>query len=400
LITGGFKTRSCHAIRPPHAGFETIPADVGEAAFMVHGRCFMRLRFGVGIAVVALLMGSVGLARAQGQTISQIVVLGDSLSDNGNLFAVAGLPAYPYWEGRVSNGPVAVEYVAQSLGILLKDFAWAGATTGVGNYLDGGTVDTFGGYSLPGMTTAFQSAFSAGLFPIDPNALYVVWGGPNDFWDVTDEASAYVAVQKAVTNLVALVGQLQALGAKQILVLNMPDLGKAPSILDNGPVSSYFFTQVSMGFNEELKAHLPPGVRYFDTFAWMWNLLANPAAYGFTNVTDACFTGFSICANPNEYLFWDDKHPTTAGHAVLADALLGGLAQTVVIGECDSGVPDVLAGGGFTISELIAQAAAGARNHGAFVSGVASITNGLVQSGLISGRQKGAIQGCAAGRGR
>jgi len=355
----------------------------------------VRLRIVVGVAVAALLAGGVGFARAQGPAFSQVVVLGDSLSDNGNLYALAGLPTYPYWEGRISNGPVAVEHLAQSLGVLLTDFAWAGATTGVGNYLDDGTVDKLGFYPLPGMTTAFQRALMAGTFPVDSDALYVVWGGPNDFWDVTDQASAAVAIQKAVTRLVTMVGQLQSLGAKQILVLNMPDLGKTPSLLASGPAASYFFTQVSMGFNDALKAGLPAGVRYFDTLTWGWAVLANPAAYGFTNVTDACFTGMSLCANPGEYFYWDDEHPTTAGHARLAEAVMGGLAQTVVIGGCDSGVPDVLAGGGFTIAELVAHAAAGARNHGQFVSGVASITNELVAGGVITGKQKGAIQGCA-----
>ena len=373
-----------------------LVTNFGGGAFVVNGRCFVRLRIVVGVAVVALLMGGAGFARAQSPAFSQVVVLGDSLSDNGNLFAATGLPPAPYyWQGRASNGPVPVEYLAERLGVLLYDFAWAGATTGVGNAVDDGTVDTFGSSSLPGMTTVFQGALSAGLFPIDPDALYVVWGGPNDFWNVTDQASASVAVQKAVANLVTMVGQLQSLGARQILVLNLPDLGRIPAFEAGGPAVSYFFTKVSMGFNNALKGSLPPGVRYFDAFAWMSGIVANPAAYGFTNVTEACRTVSSICANPAGYFFWDSEHPTTAAHSVLADAVLGSLGQTVVIGGCDSGVPDVLAGGGFTMSELIGQAAAGARNHGQFVSGVASITNGLVAGGVITGKEKGAIQGCA-----
>ncbi|WP_201209125.1 hypothetical protein [Rhodocyclus purpureus] len=47
---------------------------------------------------------------------SSLTVYGDSLSDNGNLFAATGLPVDPYYAGRRSNGPVAVEYLAASQG--------------------------------------------------------------------------------------------------------------------------------------------------------------------------------------------------------------------------------------------------------------------------------------------
>ena len=72
-------------------------------------------------------------------------------------------------------------------------------------------------------------------------------------------------------------------------------------------------------------------------------------------------------------------------------------APTVVIGSCDSGVPNTFFTSGCTISDLITKCAAGARNHGGFVSCVAHLTNDLKKAGIISGNQKGAIQSCAAG---
>ena len=89
-------------------------------------------------------------------------------------------------------------------------------------------------------------------------------------------------------------------------------------------------------------------------------------------------------------------HLTTAGHAIIANALYQSVAPTVIIGECDSGVSNPLLSTGSTVSDLTAQAAFGAKNHGEFVSAVAAITNGLMKSGLISGSQKGAIESCAA----
>lgn len=350
----------------------------------------------VAIVIVLLVMSGVGPARAQGPTFSRIVVVGDSLSDNGNLYAVAGalFPPY-YWNGRISNGPVMVEYLAQSMGIPLADFAWAAATTGLGNTADGGSVDGVGTYSLPGMTTALQQALSSHALVIDPDALYVVWGGPNDFWSITSEGGAVLAIQKAVANLVAIVGELRAMGARDVLVLNMPDLGRSPRMLMAGPLWSSLFTALSATFNAELKAHMPAGVRWFDDFGWMHAVLTNPSAFGFTNVSTPCFTG-TPCSYPNGYLFWDDIHPTTAAHTRTAEAVLDALAQTVVIGQCDSGVPEMLVGGGVTLSEWIDDSASHARNHGQFVSDVASLANELKRSGILTGRQAGALLGCAA----
>ncbi len=72
------------------------------------------------------------------------------------------------------------------------------------------------------------------------------------------------------------------------------------------------------------------------------------------------------------------------------------LATSVVIDGCDSGVSNLLLDNGCTISDLIADCAASASNHGQFVSCVAHLTNSLKKDGIISGKDKGAIQRCAA----
>ena len=75
-----------------------------------------------------------------------------------------------------------------------------------------------------------------------------------------------------------------------------------------------------------------------DTYALLDEIVANPSGYGFTNVTTPCLTGAvdysggTVCAPTlaaqNQYLFWDELHPTAAGHAIVADA-----AQAVVTPE-------------------------------------------------------------------
>ena len=258
-------------------------------------------------------------AAANAGSFSSVIAYGDSLSDNGNLYGAIGYPPAPYWNGRFSNGPVAVEQLASNLGSTLYDFAWGGATTGVGNYTDGGTQTSLGLFGLPGMATEWQLTHT--IIPaLSPStALFVVWGGPNDF--LTNGFSTTTA-QAAVTNLIILIDELQIQGATHILVPGMPDLGLTPDYYGNAGA-----TQLSAYFNQLLQAELPAGATYFDTFGLMHQVVANPGAYGFTDVTDPCFNGSSVCSDPDSYLFWDGFHPTTKADTILANAFANAVPE-------------------------------------------------------------------------
>lgn len=85
-----------------------------------------------------------------------------------------------------------------------------------------------------------------------------------------------------------------------------------------------------------------------------------------------------------------------ATHTVIfEDIIVNGCLGSVLIDGCDTGVQDQLVNGD-TISGLITDCSVGAKNHGEFVSCVSQVTNDLKEAGLISGKDKGAIQRCAA----
>jgi PA domain len=70
---------------------------------------------------------------------------------------------------------------------------------------------------------------------------------------------------------------------------------------------------------------------------------------------------------------------------------------TIILGGNDTGAPNVLFANGCTMADLIAQLyATNTNNHGDFVSAIANLTNQWVANGLITGKQKGAIQSAAA----
>lgn len=285
--------------------------------------------------VAVLLLGSVLALLLPGASVfaspyTSVVVYGDSLSDNGNFYAATGIPGYPYYNGRRSDGPVAVEQLASSLGAPLIDFAWIGATTGVGNYGDGGTVTSPGAFGLPGMTSVFD-ATKALLGPFAAGGLFIVWGGPNDVLAPSPlDINAGIVnwgdvIARAVGNELAIISGMQGLGVQHILVPGMPDLGLTPYFrsIDEAAFGSLF----TDAFNAALEAALPSDVLYFDTAELLRSVYNNPADYGLTDVMDPCFDGTNLCGSPAQYLYFDDFHPTTAADAILARAFAAAVPE-------------------------------------------------------------------------
>ncbi|MDJ0926923.1 MAG: SGNH/GDSL hydrolase family protein [Gammaproteobacteria bacterium] len=236
---------------------------------------------------------------------------GDSLSDTGNAFIASGIPpSPPYFNGRVSNGPVWLEVAAGLLGLSV-DPVLAGGT----NYATAGARTGPIGQTTP-PSLLDQVALYLSTNSADPNALYVVFGGGNDIRDL--------AVANTVANLSSIITDLADAGAEHFFVPNLPDVGKTPAAIAAGPAASAFATSLSVQVNTQLAAAIPTlrddlGVNIieFDTFTFLNNLIANPGMFGFTNVDGQCldFDTFIPCANPDEYVFWDDIHPTAAtGH--------------------------------------------------------------------------------------
>lgn len=286
----------------------------------------------IGKFVKGLVLGLLLLpAAASAAAFSGMYVFGDSLSDNGNLYATSqavlgtGIPTVPYYDGRFSNGPVAAENIAGALGVSgnFHDFAYGGATSGVGNYADGGSVSTPGLFGLPGLAGEI-GGYTSSVVSADANALYMVWAGPNDY------VAGSTDYTLAASNVALAVQSLYDAGARHFLVPNMPDLSKAPDYFGNLDAQAF-----AVGFNGLLAADLAglntagAHVTQFDTFALFNEVLANPAAFGFANVTDPCYSGSylvansgTVCSDPSQYLFWDGFHPTEAGHQILANQMV------------------------------------------------------------------------------
>ncbi|HET6913948.1 MAG TPA: autotransporter domain-containing protein [Rhodanobacteraceae bacterium] len=272
---------------------------------------------------IRILAGALALAISGSAAAAQfdnVVVFGDSLSDNGNISLAQQLPFAP---SRFTTNPglLAIEHVADYYGITLtpsltggSDFAFGGA--GVINNSPG-TPST-----VPTLPVQLQAYLAATGGKADPNALYSVWGGANDlFYAATSAGAAATAqqliqqniqaqVQQAIANNVIpndptaiaaftaqitpivtqqvtaqveaaagvstlmnaaqaqaslqqaaqaelqMIGQLGQAGAKRVIVFNLPDVGQAPSSLAQGPTAAAQITGLSIVYNTTLNAGL------------------------------------------------------------------------------------------------------------------------------------------------
>lgn len=305
------------------------------------------------IAAVALLGASLPAAAGY----MALYSFGDSLSDSGNLhnlvYAMTGgtveVPPPPYWQGRASNGPVAVEYLAAALGLTADpvitpagginsggtNFAWLGSATGAVQQTGGVTWNNYMPFrydsALPDVGMQDQvSAFAYVTRGIAPaNALYFLWGGANDAFLALEDpgldpddstamnATAVATATQAAGNVAGLISALAGMGARRFLVPNLPDLGLTPDAISGAYGTAYpqALSLYSQTFNAALAAALAPlnaspaiDIVIFDVAA----VFADVYASGLYDVSTPCLLN-PLC-DPTRTLFWDGVHPTTAFH--------------------------------------------------------------------------------------
>lgn len=253
----------------------------------------------------------------------EIVVFGDSLSDNGNLLLIENQPKPDpavYYQGRFSNGPVWVEYLAdpQRLNLPLHDRALGGAQSD--------------GLVPPGLIEQVTAYIAISVPPLSHNSLFIIWIGGNDYLNGNGD------FQGVVDNINTAMERLAEFEARHILVLNLPDLGTIPDTLTTPEAAEA--TTFSLNFNAELGTMIDrfsvehPEISLYesDVFSFFVEIQNNPAAFGFSNVTEPS-PNFQVENNFDGagYLFWDDRHPTTETHALLADRVFKDLNEQLPV---------------------------------------------------------------------
>lgn len=309
---------------------------------------------GITLALATVSMQPVIAASA----FDQIFVFGDSLVDAGNLYNLtdgAIPPSRIYPDGRFSNGPVWSDYLATDL--RLSPALWIGLRTdstspinfissipshGINFAIAGAKTDDTHitlDPRLPGLQQQidyFTNLLLGGKTINNPNALAIVNAGANDY------LGGEMNPATPVDHLSMEVQRLVDAGVKNILVSNLPDLGKTPLTLSSVSGVSEGLTTLTMIHNALLHQSLNQ-LRQLnpDTNLIKFDLYAsfNNISSGFKNVTEGCtninLLNFPPLPDPlfnpncgpdlavqNQFLFFDNQHPTTKAHQLIGDAAL------------------------------------------------------------------------------
>jgi outer membrane lipase/esterase len=357
------------------------------------------------LSALSVVAGAVLLVACGGSEdelkIGKIVSFGDSLSDLGTYApatSLAGTGQPPFFGGRFTNNThtgytaasntnnanIWVEWVSAKVGVPITQAVIGFATTVIPcpaaataqalassctGYGQGGSrVTDPNGIGKAGGALTFPVVTQVGnhlarFTSFGSDDIVFVWAGNNDVFIQFGAVGAGLPVPTALANLetaanelVALVkDQMLAKGAKRVAVMTLPNAAESPAFRAYPAESKALLAQMSANFNATLAAGLSDtSARFIDMRAFFDTVRANPATYGFSNVTDATcdpakiqaitggritdgsslfcnattgqpFNGMKTGASGTTWAFADGVHPTTGGHKAAGDYVITSL---------------------------------------------------------------------------
>lgn len=348
------------------------------------------LRLAINLIVMGIYLSlffTISLAFAQPTpTFSKIVLFGDSLTDNGNLYAFSlhQMPKLPpYFNGRFSNGPTWSEYVAKYFLVPEHNYAVGGETTIFHDPIEG--------YLPYTLSISYYDYLARTAMQDRSNTLFIIWIGANDYLNGVKDLE--VTTTNVVDTIRGIIEGLIYYGAKNILLINLPDLSRTP-FGDAVPYQEILHT-ASITHNLKLDAmvdelklgHKNINIHEYNSFNLFNDIHDHTDVYNkkyhthVTDLTNSCWQGGYVftreseslitqqietawhkqamisanefahainkmpalseayrvsktaalglepCKDPDEFLFWDKVHPTAIAHKVIALTLIEFIEQ-------------------------------------------------------------------------
>ncbi|MBU0939611.1 MAG: autotransporter domain-containing protein [Gammaproteobacteria bacterium] len=290
---------------------------------------------------------------------STMVVFGDSLADAGQFpDGLSGATLRftnrtgPTFQG--DYGQVSSTLLGSKLGVAANDLNASTSPVRAAQGLPDGNNWAVGGYRTDNILDSITSVSNTAIPPgnagagtvlrsrqgylpanggrADPNALYFLSGGGNDFLQqrIGSPGDAVAAGGRLADSAQA----LQQAGARYIMVWMLPDLGLTPAI--NGTPQQAATSALSNIFNQALVQRLSQidaQIIPLNIPLLLQESFADPGRFGLAtgqNLTGTCFSGNSCTANPvygiggtnpdpTKLIYNDSVHPTVAGQRLIAD---------------------------------------------------------------------------------
>lgn len=290
---------------------------------------------------------------------STMVVFGDSLADAGQFpdgLSGASLRftnrTGPTFQG--DYGLVSSTLLGSKLGVAPNDLNASTSPVRAAQGLPDGNNWAVGGYRTDNILDSITSVSNTAIPPgnagagtvlrsrqgylpanggrADPNALYFLSGGGNDFLQqrIGSPGDAVAAGGRLADSAQV----LQQAGARYIMVWMLPDLGLTPAI--NGTPQQAATSALSNIFNQALVQRLSQidaQIIPLNIPLLLQESFADPGRFGLAtgqNLTGTCFSGNSCTANPvygiggtnpdpTKLIYNDSVHPTVAGQRLIAD---------------------------------------------------------------------------------
>ncbi|MGQ5524664.1 SGNH/GDSL hydrolase family protein [Chitinimonas sp. PSY-7] len=276
----------------------------------------------------------------QPNRINKIVAFGDSLSDTQHLYNTLQwqLPNRNSWFlGRFSNGYTWVEYLARDLKLPL--YSWAIAGSGAGNEsLSFSNVMTLEIPGIKDQVRLWKAHMQKAPAYRPENTLFTFFVGGNDFVNYNR------SVEHVVTNQREALQLLINAGARNILLLKLPDMSRAPifnrknnaeAVANKITIYNAQLEEMTTALKMQNGGDSNIHIQLFDGYAWFNDVLNNPGNHGMTNTNTPCleitssdltvFLGNpsprAACSNPDSFVFWDVLHPTTRTHQLLSERI-------------------------------------------------------------------------------
>ncbi len=306
----------------------------------------------VAIWIVILVLGTSSSAWAKKNEFQKIFFFGDSISDSGNVHALTGLTSIPPFEvipsapyeskgGQFTftSGKTWTQEFAHKMHAKKSGEAALQSPGKNGNYAFGGARarpdDPFNPSLVPSGTEQID-LYLADHIEVDEKALYVIQFGGNDVRDALGLLlfdpelfpMAESIIESAVLATLGMIDSLYQMGARNFLVVNVPDIGLSPAIKMFGDTAiataSFLVASYNFGLDSGLQGLklLPDiSIKNLDLHLILTAVIDSPEDFKITNTEETCLIFFvekdAECHKTKKFLFWDGIHPTATIHKLV-----------------------------------------------------------------------------------